>query len=173
MVQYQDRETIRLLLNYSDKAIESQKLSDFLVHELDDVEFTNPAYKEIYLQFRNGLERGDVINNEYFIRNGSDEVRRVVTSLITSRHDVSTHWGDKYKIFIPKEQDVLEKMAMSNVLRLKFRMVQRMMEDNLAEIKKAETADNMDALDEALGMQEGLKQAERELAGLLGIVVAK
>jgi DNA primase len=173
MVHYQERETIRLLLNYADKAVDNQKLSDFLVHELDDVEFSNPAFKEIYTQFRHGLETGAVMDSQYFLHNGKEEIRKVVTELITSRYDTSLHWKDKFKIYIPKEQDILEKMAMSNVLRLKFRMVQRMMENNLAEIKKAEVAGEWELLDETLTTQEGLKQAERELAGLLGIVVAK
>jgi DNA primase len=173
MVQYQERETIRLLLNYADKAMDEQKISDFLVHELDDVEFTNPSYKDIYIQFRDGLEKGELPNSEYFLRNSKEDVRKIVTDLITTRHDISQHWGDKFKIFIPREQDVLDKMATSNVLLLKFRMVQRMMEENLVEIKKEEAEGNMDALDEKLTTQEGLKQAERELATMLGIVVAK
>jgi hypothetical protein len=52
-------------------------------------------------------------------------------------------------------------------------MVQRMMEENLTEIKKEEAAGNWEVLDEKLVMQEGLKQAERELASMMGIVVAK
>ena len=151
----------------------SKTFHDFLVHELDDVVFTNPSYKAIYDQFREGLEKGEIANSEYFLRNSQEDVRKIVTDLITSRYDVSQHWGDKYKIYIPKEQDVLDKMATSNVLLLKFRMVQRMMEENLAEIKKEELAGNLDGLDEKLSTQEGLKQAERELAGMLGIVVAK
>jgi DNA primase len=173
MVHYQERETIRLLLNYADKAIDNQKLSDFLVNELDDVEFTNPAFKEIYSQFRQGIESGVNMDSQYFLHNGKEEIRKVVTELMTSRYETSQHWGDKFKIFIPKEQDILDKMAMSNVLRLKFRMVQRMMDSNLADIKKAEVAGEWETLDQALTTQEGLKQAERELAGLLGIVVAK
>ncbi len=173
MIQYQERETIRLLLNYANQTMDEQKISDFLVHELDDVEFTNPSYKNIYIQFREGLEKGELPNSEYFIRNSEEDVRKVVTDLITSRHEVSQHWGDKYKIVIPREKDVLDKMATSNVLLLKFRMVQRMMEENLAEIKREEAEGNIDALDEKLTTQEGLKQAERELAGMLGIVVAK
>jgi DNA primase len=173
MVHYQERETIRLLLNYADKALDNQKLSDFLVNELDDVEFSTPAFKEIYLEFRQGLEKGTLVDSKYLLHNGKEEIRKVVTELITSRYETSAHWGDKFKIFIPKEQDILQKMAMSNVLRLKFRMVQRMMDTNLADIKKAEVAGEWDTLDQALTTQEGLKQAERELASMLGIVVAK
>ncbi|MFZ6000038.1 MAG: DNA primase [Bacteroidota bacterium] len=173
MVQYQERETIRLLLNYSDRPLENQKLDEFIFHELEDVEFSNPVYKEIHSLWQQGVAAGLLVNSDYLIQHGTDAIRKTVTDLITSRYEISQHWGDKYKIFIPKEQDVLNEMALGNVLRLKFRVVQKMMEDNLVEIKNAEAAGNWDELDEKLTKQEGLKQAERELAGMLGIVVAK
>jgi hypothetical protein len=40
-------------------------------------------------------------------------------------------------------------------------------------VKQAELADDLDLLDKSLETQTGLKKAETELAGLLGIVVAK
>jgi len=92
---------------------------------------------------------------------------------VTPRYDTSPHWGDKFHIHIPKEKDMLNEMALSNVLRLKFRVVQKMMEDNLQKLKLAEASGNLEELDKALEMQTGLKKAESELAGSLGIVVAK
>jgi DNA primase len=163
MVFYQERETIRLLLNYSDKKLEDQSLSDFLLHELEDVEFTNPVFHEIYNSFKQGLAKGEVLDNQYFIRNGSDPVKRAVTDLITPRYETSQHWGEKFHIYFPKEHDILNEMALTNVLRLKFRVVQKMMEDNLQVVRQTETSGNWDELE----------KAETELAGLLGIVVAK
>jgi DNA primase len=173
MVDYQERETIRLLLNYADKKIEDQSLSDFLLHELEDVVFTNPVFHEIYNNFKNSVVKGEVLDSHYFLRNGSETVKRTVTGLVTTRYETSRHWGEKFHIYFPKEHDILNEMALSNVLRLKFRVVQKMMEDNLQVVKQTETKGDWDELDKALEMQAGLKKAETELAGLLGIVVAK
>ena len=173
MVYYQERETIRLLLNYADKFVEEQKLSDFLVNELEDVEFTNPVFKEIYENFKSGMASGESRDNQFFLHKGSEPVRRVVTDLITHRYETSQHWGSKFHIYIPKEQDILGKLALTNVLRLKFRVVQKMMEDNLQVVKQTEMKGEWEELDKALETQTGLKKAESELANLLGIVVAK
>jgi DNA primase len=173
MVFYQERETIRLLLNYADSKLEEQSLSNFLLQELEDVEFTNPVFREIYDAFKDGLAKGEKIDNQYFIRNGSDPVKRAITDLITVRYETSQHWTDKFKIYFPKEDEILNEMALTNVLRLKFRVVQRMMEDNLQMVKQAESIGNWDELDKALDTQSGLKKAETELAGMLGIVIAK
>lgn len=173
MVYYQERETIRLLLNYANQSIDEQKLSSFLLNELEDVEFANPVFKQIFEDYKNGLAKGTVPDNQFFLHQASEPVKRAVTDLITNRYETSTHWGDKYKIFFPKENDILNQMALTNVLRLKFRVVQKMMDDNLAKVKVAEQKNDWDELDKALETQAGLKKAESELAGLLGIVVAK
>jgi DNA primase len=173
MVYYQERETIRLLLNYANQSIDEQKLSSFLLNELEDVEFANPVFKQIFEDYKNGLATGTVLDNQFFLHQASEPVKRAVTDLITNRYETSNHWGDKYKIFFPKENDILNQMALTNVLRLKFRVVQKMMDDNLAKVKVAEQKSDWDELDKALETQAGLKKAESELAGLLGIVVAK
>lgn len=173
LVHYQERETIRLLLNYADQSLEQSKLADFLVHELEDVEFNNPVFKDIYEKFKAAAATNQPIDSHYFLHEGNDAVKAAVSDLITPRYDTSPHWSDKFHIYIPKEKDVLNEMALSNVLRLKFRVVQKMMEDNLQKVKQAESSGNWEELDRALEMQTGLKKAESELAGSLGIVVAR
>ena len=173
IVQLQERETIRLLLNYAEQALDDQRVVDFLLHELEDVEFTNEVLKEIYEEFRKGLAEGILTDSQYFLRNGSEAAKRMVTDLITPRYETSKHWSDKYHIYFPKENDVLNQLTMSNVLRFKFRVVQMLMEENLQKVKEAETQEKWDDLDQALEIQSGLKKAESELAGMLGIVIAK
>jgi len=173
MVQYQERETIRLLLNYAEKSLEDQKLSDFLFHELEDVSFVNPLFSEIYLSLKEGWEKGELRDSHYFLRNGSAELKRVVTDLVAQRYDISQNWSEKYHIYFPKEADILDEMAYTNVLRLKFRIIQKMLDDNKTKIKEAEERGDIDEVDKFLDVQIGLDQAKRELSDLLGIVIAK
>ncbi len=169
MVQMQERETIRLLLNYAESAYEEHRLVDFLLSELDEVEFTNPVYNEIYSAFRSGAERGEVVDTFYFMENGSDGVKKAVADLITSRYETSKHWSDKYHIYFPHEKEVIHEIAYSNVLRLKFRLIQKLMDDNLRLMRNAKD----DAIDQYFMVHEQLKNAEKELAGILGIVIPR
>ncbi|MGE0772734.1 MAG: DNA primase [Cyclobacteriaceae bacterium] len=173
MVQYQEKETIRLLLNYADKEVEQQKLADFLLHELEDVEFTNPVFGEIYRTFKSKVESGKAIDSHYFLAHGSEAIKRTVTDLIAQRYDISPLWGDKYHIYIPKETDILNEMAYDNVLRLKLRVVQKMLEENKVKIREAEQSNDEKRLDECLVAQVGLEEAKKELSELLGIVITK
>jgi len=173
MVDLQERETIRLLLNFADKNVDESSLSVFFLRELDDVLFTNPIYHQIYEIFKTGISKGVIPDSHFFLTGSTEEVKRVVTDLVTPRYDTSKHWGDKYKIFFSKEDELVTELALSNVLRLKFRVVQKMMEDNLQKVKVAEAGGNWEELDDVLSTQTGLKEAEQELAKLLGIVIAK
>lgn len=170
MVQAQERETIRLLLNYADSALDDQRLLDFLLSELEDVEFTNPVYKSIYQIFRAQAESGAVPDTGYLMEHGDDASRKAIADLMTPRYETSKHWSEKYHIFFPHEKEVLHEVAYSNVLRLKFRLIQKLMEENLAEMKKTT---GQDEIDRHLTIHEQLKSAERELAELLGIVVPR
>lgn len=170
MVQMQERETIRLLLNYAEIDYEEQRLIDFLLSELEDVEFINPLYKEIYEIFRNGAAKGNVVDTFYFMEHGSEAVKMAVTELITFRYETSKNWSEKYHIYFPNEKEVIHEVAYSNVLRLKFRLIQKLMDENLQQMKLAKTEEE---IEKHFTIHEQLKNAEKELAAMLGIVIAR
>lgn len=170
MVEKQEREAIRLLINYAENDYGDQRLLDFMLTELEDVEFTTPVFKEIYAAFSEGAGRGEVLSTMYFMEHGSSEVKRIVAELTTPRYETSKHWSDKFHIYFPHEREVLHDMAYSNVLRLKFRMIQKLMEENLQQMKQASSEEDMEKY---FTIHEQLKGAEKELASVLGIVVPK
>jgi DNA primase len=171
MVQMQERETIRLLLNYAESGLgDDLKVVDFMLSELDEVEFTNPVYKEIFETFKKGAERETRVDNFYFLENGSDAVKRVVADLMTSRYETSPHWSNKYHIYFPDEKQDMTSVTMKNVLRLKFRLIHKLIEENLQEMKHST---NELTQDKHLSVQTQLKQVEKEIAEALGIVVAR
>ncbi len=170
VVQIQEKETIRLLLNYSESQLEDKQLMSFLIEELEEIEFTNPIYKGIYDSFREGAAEGKVRDSLYFMEQGDDLVKNAVAELTTIKYETSPHWSEKYHIYFPHEKEVLQEMAYSNVLRLKFRLIQKLMLDNLENLKAATTDEKQE---EFFSIHERLKSAEKELAEILGIVISK
>jgi DNA primase len=170
VVQLQERESIRLLLNYAENDYTDQKLLDFMLAELEDVEFTNPVYKAIYDGFRDGAQRGEIVDTLYFMEHSTDVVKNTVAELTTSRYETSKHWGDKYHIYFPHEREILNDLAYSNVLRLKFRMIQKLIEENLQQMKQASSEED---LEKYFTIHEQLKAAEKDLASVLGIVIPR
>jgi DNA primase len=170
VIRFQERETIRLLLNYADQKLESEVLGVFLMNELSDVSFTDENLKKIFDYFLDATERNVHIDSRFFMENASTEIRQIVTSLMTHRYELSPHWGDKYKIFIPKDSDDLDKKVLSNVRYLKYRLVQLWVEENKEKLKK--TTDSIE-VDELLDKQINLKMVEAELAQQLSITSGK
>ena len=172
MVYYQERETIRLLLNYSNSPIDDQKLSDFLLHELEDVEFTNPVFREVYQHYLEQLKKGKIPNSQYLIERGSSEVKNLVTGLVTTKYETSPRWKEKH-IYIPHESEKLPDMALSNVMRFKYRVVQKLVEENKVQIKECEERGDVEQVEKYLERLNDLKKAEMELASFFGTVIGK
>ncbi|HYG19579.1 MAG TPA: DNA primase [Ohtaekwangia sp.] len=170
MVQMQEREAIRLLVNYAESNYGDQRLLDFMLAELADVEFTTPVYKDVYDAFIEGAAQGEARDTLYFMEHGTPEVKRTVAELTTPRYETSKHWSEKFHIYFPHEREVLQDMAYSNVLRLKFRMIQKLMEANLSQMKDASNDEDMEKY---FTIHEQLKGAEKELASVLGIVISQ
>lgn len=170
IVRLQEKESMRLLLNYAESHYDDQRLLDFMLTELEDVEFADPVYKEIYEAYKAGAARGEILDTFYFMEHGSNEVKQAVADLTTARYETSKHWSDKYHIYFPHEREVVHELAYTNVLRLKFRLIQKLTEDNLAQMKQAT---NDEDLEKYFTIHEQLKGAEKDLASLLGIVVPK
>jgi len=119
------------------------------------------------------LSEGNSIDLHYLLSLNDEEIAAHLSEIFIEKYLISPLWSDKYKILVPDEDEVLDALVNTNVLRFKFRVVQKMLEDNLKEIKTAELENNEPRIDELLDVREGFKQAEKELANLLGIVVAK
>ncbi|MCB0488599.1 MAG: DNA primase [Cyclobacteriaceae bacterium] len=170
VVEIQERETIRLLLNYSNKSLQGQFLGVLLLNELDDVSFVNPTYKKIFEEFLEAERDSRRLDSGYFMENGTPEVKELVSELMVLKYLPSPHWSDKYNIFFPKDDEELDKKAISNVMHLKYRMIQLWSESNLAQLKEAKTDAEVDQL---LEKQESYKRADVALSEKLGIASGK
>ncbi|HSI90666.1 MAG TPA: DNA primase, partial [Adhaeribacter sp.] len=166
-----EREILRLLLNYSDQTLpDGHNLATYLFEQLEDVEFKTPAYARLMQVITEKLQSGTKDLAEYFIREENDAVlKSEAIDLLTQKYELSEAW-ETHQIFVPKEIDLLQYAADTSVLRLKWRNVQSMIKENQDELQKAtETTDVMKLLQVA----KALKNFEMEIAGALGIVVAR
>lgn len=168
----QEKESLRLLLNYGQFVIQNteeadQLLADYFLHETEEIYFTHPVYHQILDLFKNKLVEGTVIDADYVLLHGTQEMKQVVIDLITQRYDVSPHWTDKYEIKINTERDDLKGTTYANIVRLKLRTVRQVIKENLEKLKHAE---NELQQTEIMEHHEALKQIEMSLARILGIV---
>ncbi|MFT6881591.1 MAG: DNA primase [Marinoscillum sp.] len=175
VIELQEKESIRVLVNYGKMQIKSAEVDDqeliaYFMKEVEEITFINPVYKEILDVFKEKLNEGVIIDGTYLIENGSEEIKREVVNLMTNKHELSENWEKRFKIFVPKEEEHLRDVSYSNILRLKFRIVQHLID--VESLKLKENADE-DDVDKILDEINELKQIEMSLAKMLGNVTVK
>ena len=169
-VAMQERETIRLLILYGINEIEEKyHLVDHYLEELEDLEFTVPVYQEILQIFRENVKKGEIIDSSYLIQHASEAVRQEVIGLLSTQYELSENWQRLFHIFVPSETDVLSNSVYTNLLRLKFRKIKKLITLNLEELREESDPERQTELQK---MSIELKKAEAEFAGPLGIVVS-
>ncbi len=174
ILKIQEREMIRLLLNYGLQILADQEisLSSYLLSEVEDLEMSTPLYTKILRIYREALVKGEVPSVDYFIGFGDNEIQKEVIDLVTTRHEVSVHWEDKHKIIINKESDDLSITGYKSILRLKKKMVSKMMDEAKMKLKHAEQERQTE--EKIIGFQElyfELKKVQLEIDRELGIVI--
>jgi DNA primase len=174
ILKIQEREMIRLLLNYGLQILADQEisLSNYLLAEVEDLEMSTPLYTKILKIYREALAKGEVPSVDYFIGFGDNEIQKEVIDLVTMRHEVSVHWEDKHKIIINKESDDLSITGYKSILRLKKKMVSKMMDEAKMKLKHAEQERQTE--EKIIGFQElyfELKKVQLEIDRELGIVI--
>lgn len=172
IIELQEKESIRVLVNYGKNPIKNQELEDqdliaYFISEIEEIQFINPVYKEILEVIKARSKEGEIIDAAYLIENGSEAMKRVVVDLVTPRHEISENWEKKFQIHVPKEAELLKDVTYSNILRLKFRIIQHLIE---IENKKLKTSTTDEEIDSILDEINELKRIEVDIAKHLGNV---
>jgi len=170
----QERETMRLLINYGGQKLDEQELHfcQYILTEIAEVSFQTPVYQKMIQLYRESVDLGNVPTDALFLNHGDAEIRQEAIALITQRHEVSTHWKDKFQIFIQLESDDLANTAFKSILRLKRRLLQKLMEEAMANIKEAEQQQLEEGkMRELLELYLELKNFKLKIDKELGIVI--
>lgn len=168
-IMFQEREAIRILINYGFNKIEDKyNLVEHYLDELDPVEFSSPTYNRILELFKVELKKGNVVDVEFFLNYPDEKVQHEVMDLVSDRHEISENW-ERYRIFVPTEKDVLKDSVYSNILRLKFHKIKKLIALNLEELKSEEDEEKQLELQK---INVELKKAEFAFSKPLGIVVS-
>ncbi len=173
MIQRQEREVVRLLINYADSELEEDvDLISYFISEFEDLEFTNSTYAKIYGEFYEAKNRGDLIDSNYFLNTGTEDIKRIIADLTTRKYYISPQWAAKH-IFIQDEKENIPEHAHQNVLRRKFRYVGKLIEENKEKLKDAEKSKSIEEINALIETQIRLKNADVEIAKQLGIVISR
>jgi DNA primase len=173
VVQLQEKESIRLLINYGSSTVDVDgvqvALVDYISQESEEIEFLNPIYNRIVKIIMDRRSEGHFTEVKDLLDIDDEELQATVIELSASKYEISQFWKEKYDIIVDLEVNFLKKSAMTNVLRLKFWLLQKFIETKAEELKMAEES----KIDEILDEMSTMKEVQVEIAKILGNVTIK
>ena len=120
--------------------------------------------------FRDGVSSNSDFKVDNLIKSGNEEVRSEVIEMITDKYELSHFWKDKFKIFVPLEEEMLDNKAYTDMLRLKLANIRKLIQKNLEILKNAKTPDDQEKYQK---VHIELKKTEKEISDILGIVISR
>lgn len=181
--EYQEREIVRLLLNYGTQPIPMSGLdeegnmteiegtvADYILLEVehDEFPFEHETYRKIMEEYQRHHNEGVAIDFNYFVNHQDKAISEIAVDFIATPHLLS-NW-ERHFIYVSQETEKLHHTAQTAVNALQLRRLEVMIADVQKEIQQATTPE-----DELILIQKqlGLIEAKREFSKKLGRVVLK
>ena len=173
-INFHEKECVRMLVNYGTTDFEVIGLNrksfiEYFLNEIEDVEFRNKNYIKIIDIFKKEFQKNNVIDINHFLTNEFKDIKNDVIDLSTNKYEISKKWKNKFNIHVSDETDTLKKNTYTNILRLKFRLIKKMIKDNLKNLTNSSDSKNEE---QTIKIHNKLKSVEIEIAKKLGNVTS-
>ncbi len=162
----QEKDLIRVLLNYGDKPYSEDfaSVALFIIHEIttEEIELQHPIAVQILSMVHVQITEGS-INLQYFVRHEDPIITAFVADIMSKDFEVSPNWQKKYDVFIDPVGYNFKEDVDSALLRLKIKHVEKLMKHNQEELEKFEKNGDMEQVDMHVHVHMHLTQKRHEL----------
>ncbi|WP_027002673.1 DNA primase [Hugenholtzia roseola] len=159
-------EIVRLLVRYGQMELGNLRVCEYLLEEMDGIDFSKPAFRQIVEAFKHNTKT----DADLLLQSQDPEVRYIVSDFLMEKHELSPNWEKKADVFVPNEVDLLGEVLLKKVLYVKLQILRNLFHQNLNKIKETES---IEAQMELLAIQQKIKEDEMQIAKYLGNVIAK
>ncbi len=142
---------------------------DFMIGELekDDLISQNELFRIIFNDVKENLNNPDFDPWRHFVYHSNSEVSKLVTNLLSEKHDESKIWK-RGGGFTESEEDILDLLIPKVINEYKARKIRLMLPVIEDEINKAYQENNFDKVIDEQSKYMNLKKVEKDLADKLG-----
>jgi DNA primase len=127
-----EKECMRLLLKYGNLFVEGEtKLWQYLLSEIQEVQFHTPIYFEMLSMYKEALNSGVEADDAYMIRYGNPKIVEIVVNLTTEKYQISENWELMHEIVVPHESDSdkLPETVYKYILNHKYRFIKKLLKE--------------------------------------------
>ncbi|WP_312187391.1 DNA primase [Sphingobacterium sp.] len=172
----QEREIIRILINYGDYLATWEGDGDIpvagvLLSNISDIEFKDKAAAFILKAYRDAAEKFEIPDAKQFYSNPDAAISDLAINSVASKYSLSENWNDdKRKIYVRQEYEHLKPLVITAIYRIKKRKIDAEIYNIREEMKHEQDVANLEVL---IFKYQKLKEAERLLGGFLGNTIVK
>lgn len=187
---YQERELIRLLLNFgsydfnpADARIpleegeeedeENINVAVFILEEIlaDELTMDDPVLQAIFDEYVQALEQETLPKEQFFTNHKNEAIRKMAVDLLTEIHSISPNWEEKHRITITPEDnfEVIARACISSVYSLKVRKISSMKRELLEKMQAGELS--QEAQNDILVQYRQLDELQNKLNNGLGRII--
>lgn len=170
----QERELLRLMLNYGHDMLEfhqendegedeliTYSVFDFISADLitEEILPDHPVYAIIFEECRRLMPQYTLEQiHQYFIRHIDDEVRTTAIDLISPHYMLSPQWEEKYKIYITKEKDIIYHVILEALHQFKARRLIQIIEKEKSKLNEPVNEEELIQILENIKYLESIKK---------------
>lgn len=171
--EFQEREIIRLLLNYGnmefispnakkDKEETIVSVAEFIVNEIinDELELDNPVYRQIFEEIQQQTNSNNHLDEKYFINHPDESISTLSADLLSLSYDLSKIWK-KRESYVESEDMKLKDIIPETLIAFKNKKIMlaiRETQDLLKSAQEKKNQDNIESLQEKFIMLNRLKK---------------
>jgi len=186
--EHQERDLIRILLNYGSeeitfeeldedqqKKVIHQKVAFFIVNDLnrDEIQFRNQNYQKIFNAYSERLDRDEIPDSRLFTNHTDQEVATTAIDLLQLPYQLSEKWKSKARIEVNDETDQLKQTVVSSVYAFKAKKIEQLIAQNQQEIKTIQGEKQDEDLLILMNRQKELKDISKKLNLSLGRIITR
>jgi DNA primase len=176
--ELQEREIIRLLLNYGNHILfqgqhENSKdkwivtVAEYIITEIknDEIELQHPVFKQIFDEYSHFYWQKSDLAEEYFTRHPDKEVNSTVADLLTRRYNLSKKLFSKNaSVYIETEDMKLQEIVPSIVLDFKSKKVLSLLKEIQLKLLDAQESNDFEKLEELQMQIQSLNNIKKTFA---------
>lgn len=165
-----EKNLIRVLLDYGLLKFDDHKtMADFIFEELEQFDFDNEQYVELYHIYKSWYEKGLEPSSKTLLYHDDENIRNLIVNLTVSPHELSLKWDTILEgMNIVNRDTSMEDVTMS-VNYFKLRKIKKMFDQNQQDMENAGFEEQMRLIE----LHKHLKEIEREITKKIGTVIIK
>ncbi len=176
---FQERDIIRILLNYGHKEIPDpgfSSLAEYIFASLDEIldDFEHTVYKKIILEYKTMLDESKAISPTHFTNHTDPEIQHLTVELLTTPYEYASWEEHDIPLQIQLHPDENYKLDAHNaILRLKLKVVMQHIAENMNLISKFQEEGNEEDMIIHMRMHNDLIKIREQMTSQFKNVVLK